>query len=91
MSYIAFNAVRYHLVSISEIKLKYEQYHKDVVLPLFDLPNLCCHMCLFTSTHYPSFGRLFADDTLKRIFLNENVGISIKISLKFVHKGPINN
>ena len=24
-------------------------------------------------------------------FLNENVGISIKISLKFVHKGPINN
>ena len=36
-------------------------------------------------------GRLFADDTFKRIFLNENVGISIKISLKFVHKGPINN
>ena len=36
-------------------------------------------------------GRHFADDTFKRIFLNENVGISIKISLKFVHKGPINN
>ena len=27
---------------------------------------------------------------LKRIFLNENVQISIKISLKFVPKGPIN-
>ena len=36
-------------------------------------------------------GRHFADDTFKRIFLNENVGISIKISLKFVPKGPISN
>ena len=36
-------------------------------------------------------GRNFADDTLKRIFLNENVGVSNNISLKFVHKGPINN
>ena len=26
-----------------------------------------------------------------RIFLNENVSIAIKISLKFVPKGPINN
>ena len=33
----------------------------------------------------------FADDILKRIFFNENVWISIKISLKFVPKGPINN
>ena len=36
-------------------------------------------------------GRPFADDTFKCIFLNENVRISIKISLKFVLKGPINN
>ena len=38
-------------------------------------------------------GRHFADDTFKRIFSNENVRISIslKISLKFVPKGPINN
>ena len=36
-------------------------------------------------------GRRFADDTFKRIFLNENVTISIKISLKFVPKGSINN
>ena len=35
--------------------------------------------------------RRFAVDTLKRIFLNENVGILIQISLKFVPKGPINN
>ena len=36
-------------------------------------------------------GRRFTYDTSKRIFLNENVRISIKISLKFVPKGPINN
>ena len=36
-------------------------------------------------------GRLFADDIFKCIFLNENVWISIKISLKFVPKGLINN
>ena len=33
----------------------------------------------------------FADDIFKRIFFNENVIISTKISLKFVPKGPINN
>ena len=36
-------------------------------------------------------GRHFADDTFKRIFLNENIIISIKISLKFVPKSPIDN
>ena len=32
-----------------------------------------------------------ADDTFKRTFLNENVRIPIKNSLKFVRKDPINN
>ena len=36
-------------------------------------------------------GRRFPDDTFERIFLKENVIILIKISLKFVPKGPINN
>ena len=36
-------------------------------------------------------GRHFADDTFKRIFVNENVRIPIEISLKFVPKGPIDN
>ena len=35
--------------------------------------------------------RRFVDDTFIHIFLNGNVIISIKISLKFVPKGPINN
>ena len=36
-------------------------------------------------------GRHFPDDMFKCIFLNENVWISIDISLKFVPKGSINN
>ena len=35
--------------------------------------------------------RHFSDDIFKYIFLNENVGISIKISQQFVHKDPIDN
>ena len=49
--------------------------------------------CLeFVNTLGPrQHGRHFADGAPKRIFLNENVRISIKISLKFVPKGPISN
>ena len=36
-------------------------------------------------------GRHFADDIFKSIFLNENIWIPIKISLKFVPKDPINH
>ena len=36
-------------------------------------------------------GRHFADNIFKCIFLNENVSISTKISLKFLHKRSINN
>ena len=36
-------------------------------------------------------GRHFPDDIFKCIFLNENVWISITISLTFVPNGPINN
>ena len=50
-----------------------------------------------TSYHYLNTlrpkqnGSHFADDIFKCIFLNENEWISLKISLKFVLKGPINN
>ena len=36
-------------------------------------------------------GRHLADDIFKGIFLNKNVWIPIKFSLKFVPNGPINN
>ena len=36
-------------------------------------------------------GRHFWDDILKHILLNEDIWISIEMSVKFVLKGPINN
>ena len=45
----------------------------------------------FNSLRPRQNGRHFADDIFKCSFLNENVWISIEISLKFVPKGPINN
>ena len=59
-------------------------------------------VCFFSRTWYGrnvpfnplrprQHGRHFPDDIFKCIFLNEKVLISIKISLKFVPKGQINN
>ena len=49
-----------------------------------------CFFCI--NTLRPRLnGCHFADGTFKCIFLNEDVRISIKISLKFVSKAPINN
>ena len=46
---------------------------------------------LFNTLRPRQNGRYFADDTFKHVFMNENVRISINISLKFVPKGLINN
>ena len=52
----------------------------------------CCNITFDVNSLRPRPNRRhFADDILKRIFLNENVRISIEISLKFVPRGPINN
>ena len=56
----------------------------------------CCVLLWFESSQFNTLrprqnGRHFPDDIFKWIFLNENVWISINISLKFVPRGPINN
>ena len=51
----------------------------------------CISSCWVNTLRPGQNGRHFADNTFNRIFVNENVRISIKISLKFVPKGPINN
>ena len=73
---------------------------KVLVVPLF-VANLQTHYMLLLSFYLINYerkpfslntlrprqnGRHFADDTFKHIFLNENVRISIKISLKFKFK-----
>ena len=61
--------------------------------PLYAFPRLCNFGVYFViNTLRPrQDGRHFADDIFKCIFLNEKVWIPIKISLKFVPKGSINN
>ena len=52
------------------------------------------HIMKFMSVYSSPPGqndRHFADDIYQRIFLNENVRLSIQLSLKFLPKGPINN
>ena len=65
------------------------------VIGIYSCPNpkfFCVSYELHINTLRPrQNGRHFPDDTFKYIFLNENVIISVKISLKFVPKGPINN
>ena len=79
------------------------QYHVilDRVITTFD--RICCSASVVIPHLTPLLlsyinilrprknGRPFADDTFKRSFLNENIRISIEISLKFVSKVPIDN
>ena len=67
---------------------QYQQTNADE--QLIEIPGVSS--CWRVNTLGPrQDGRLFPDDTFKRIFLNVNIIISNKISLKFVPKGPINN
>ena len=84
--FIMSNKCAYHIHNHSEpfIHLTYAP------LCAFPLVHRTCGNKL--NTLRPSQnGRHFPDDIFKCIFLNENVWISIKIPLKFVPKGPINN
>ena len=53
--------------------------------------RFCVHFHILNTLRPRQNGRHFADDILKHLFLNEKDWISIKISLKFVPNGPINN
>ena len=46
-------------------------------------------MSLFNTLTLKQMATIFQVAILKRIFVNENVWISMKISLKFVPEGPI--
>ena len=50
-----------------------------------------CSSDLVNTLRLSKNGRQFPDDNFKCIFLNENIWISIKISLMFVPKSPIDN
>ena len=70
----------------------FENAFCEIAAILFQPQCVVSHWGWWVNTLRPrQHGHHFTDDTFKHIFLNENVGISIEISLKFVHKGPINN
>ena len=54
------------------------------------MPKFCNYGSINTLRPRQNGGH-FADDIFKRIFFDENVWISIQVSLKFVPKGRINN
>ena len=54
-------------------------------------PDMIFTACYINSLRPRRNVQHFADDIFKLFFFNENVWISIKISLIFVPKGPINN
>ena len=63
---------------------------------LSSMPEIILHRHLmdkklFNTLRPRQNGHHFPDDIFKWIILNENVWISIDISLKFVPRGPINN
>ena len=65
----------------------YKKKHKPKVITL----NAVLSLKMFNTLRPRHSGRHFAEDPFKHIFMNENVRISISISLKFVPEGPINN
>ena len=61
-------------------KIIYDKHQKKIVVVFY-----------LNSSPPAQYGRHFADDIFVCIFLNENLCILIKISLKFVLKDPMDN
>ena len=61
------------------------------ILCIFHIRYPFPHYTFINSFPHGQNGRHFADDIFRGIFLSENVCNLIKISLKFVLKGPIDN
>ena len=79
----------HHVVSLGHNELNL-CHHNDMTL-ISDRPSSLSFVKYLHALRPRQNGRHFPDDIFKWIFLNENVWISIKISLKFVPKVPINN
>ena len=62
-----------------------------VLTPIWNLQPLEELFLIFNTLRPRQNGHHFPDDIFKCIFLNQDVWISIKVSLTFVPKGPIKN
>ena len=66
------------------------KYTDDKVHLHMTLEDVVIYLC-FNSSRPGQNGRRFADDIFQWIFSKENIWCSIKISLKFIPRGAINN
>ena len=67
-----------------DLRRQYGHYDVIVMIAIGDIGNINTLWSRHNGRHFPY-------DIVKWIFLNGNLGISMKISLTFVPKGPINN
>ena len=90
---IYFKSIRTRARKASGILAPY-LYGEEVVDGLLAMSNTkekCPWLLSFNTLRPRQYGRHFADDIFKCIFLNENIWIPIKISMKVVPKGPVND
>ena len=76
------------LLTLQVLRPEYSRITRPIALLL--MPWLL-HCQVINTLRPKQYGRHFADDTFNCIFLNEQVRISIEISLKFVPEGTNNN
>ena len=89
---------KYHVTNVNKNAAR-DKFAKQLVLGFFQRRYQKFTSTLGSGDHKTRFntlkprqnGRHFPDYIFKYIFLNENIWIWIKISLKFVSKGSINN
>ena len=62
-----------------------------IILPRNPFPDIVLTASYCNTLRPRQNGRHFPDDIFQLIFLNENISISFKISMKFVPNGLINN
>ena len=82
-----FHTVKHHMANKQARSLGIGSYGSDKVL----LEYSCFSIRRVNTLRPRQNSRHFADNVFKCIFLNGNLWISIKISLKFVPECPINN
>ena len=68
-----------------------QEMPSHLTVPGHQYDVISCYLVALSTLRPRQNGRRFAEDTFKRVFLNENIRISITISLKFVPKVLINN
>ena len=79
--------------SVESLEISSKEKLPNTASPLTDRihPTNYAHGFGFNTLRPTQNRNHFADDIFKGIFFNENVWIPIRISLKFVPLGPINN